>query len=119
MNYNAIDKKLGSTVCSESVAKSLQVISTLSELIHDFPPLESNQRFGNLAFREWNLRLQEQALPLTRSLLSDSPYSEEISVYLAGAFGNGQRIDYGSGHELSFVAWLCCLDSIGFYDGGI
>lgn len=110
-------KKLGTTKCSESVQKTLRLLETLNNFINEFPPLESNQRFGNLAFRDWNLKLQDLALPLTKSLLSDSKYSEEIAVYLAGAFGNAQRIDYGSGHELSFVAWLCCLDLIGFYNG--
>ena len=26
-----------------------------------------------------------------------------------GGFGNATRIDYGTGHELSFAAFLCCL----------
>jgi serine/threonine-protein phosphatase 2A activator len=30
----------------------------------------------------------------------------ELSEYLNKGFGNDTRIDYGSGHELSFVAWL-------------
>jgi serine/threonine-protein phosphatase 2A activator len=110
-------EKLGLKKCSESVQKTLTLLETLANQIYDFPPLESNQRFGNLAFRDWIQKLQEVSLPLTKSLLSDSKYSEEIAVYLAGAFGNGQRIDYGSGHELCFVAWLCCLDLIGFFDG--
>ena len=39
----------------------------------------------------------------------------ELIPYFTGAFGNGTRIDYGSGHELSFLAWLCCLDLIGYF----
>jgi serine/threonine-protein phosphatase 2A activator len=31
-------------------------------------------------------------------------------------FGNGTRIDYGSGHELAFIAWLCCLSGIGYLE---
>jgi serine/threonine-protein phosphatase 2A activator len=33
----------------------------------------------------------------------------ELKTYLTNAFGNSTRIDYGSGHELSFCAWLCAL----------
>jgi len=39
----------------------------------------------------------------------------EVTPYFTGGFGNGIRIDYGSGHELSFTAFLCCLDLIDFY----
>jgi serine/threonine-protein phosphatase 2A activator len=33
----------------------------------------------------------------------------ELKAYFKNAFGNATRIDYGSGHELSFCAWLCGL----------
>ena len=33
-------------------------------------------------------------------------------VYLEG-FGNYTRIDYGTGHEAKFMAFLCCLMKIG------
>lgn len=37
----------------------------------------------------------------------------ELAVYLTGGFGNATRIDYGSGHELSFFAWLCGIALLG------
>ncbi len=37
------------------------------------------------------------------------PLIGELVPYLAGAFGSFVRIDYGSGHELAFAAWLCFL----------
>ena len=40
----------------------------------------------------------------------------EFTSYFQDSFGNGTRIDYGSGHELSFVAWLCCLDLVGLFE---
>ena len=33
----------------------------------------------------------------------------ELKAYWLNAFGNATRIDYGTGHELNFAAFLCCL----------
>lgn len=32
---------------------------------------------------------------------------------MAESFGNPTRIDYGTGHEFKFCAFLCCLMKIG------
>jgi serine/threonine-protein phosphatase 2A activator len=37
----------------------------------------------------------------------------EIMVYLTEGFGNPTRIDYGTGHEMSFIMLMCCLFQIG------
>ena len=42
------------------------------------------------------------------------PAIVELHEYLITSFGNSTRIDYGSGHEMTFLAFLCCLDMIGF-----
>jgi serine/threonine-protein phosphatase 2A activator len=44
------------------------------------------------------------------------PAAIELIPYLIGGFGDKTRIDYGSGHELSFVGWLCCLELLGLFD---
>jgi serine/threonine-protein phosphatase 2A activator len=33
----------------------------------------------------------------------------ELAAYLGASFGNETRIDYGTGHELSFAVFLLCL----------
>lgn len=33
----------------------------------------------------------------------------ELKAYLEDSFGNSVRIDYGSGHEMNFAAFLCSL----------
>lgn len=38
----------------------------------------------------------------------------EVKVYLMEGVGNSTRIDYGSGHEMSFIMFLYCLFKIGF-----
>lgn len=40
----------------------------------------------------------------------------ELTEYLNNGFGNATRIDYGSGHELSFVAWLAGIALLGGFD---
>ncbi|XP_052412901.1 serine/threonine-protein phosphatase 2A activator isoform X2 [Carassius gibelio] len=37
----------------------------------------------------------------------------EVAVYLKEAVGNSTRIDYGTGHEAAFAAFLCCLCKVG------
>lgn len=63
--------------------------------------------------------VEEKATTLLEDLLPSSlhPAIQEISPYLTQGLGHGIRIDYGSGHELSFVAWLACLEMIGFVRG--
>lgn len=39
----------------------------------------------------------------------------EIMMYLIDGFGNSTRIDYGTGHEISFLMFLCCLFKIGAF----
>lgn len=40
-------------------------------------------------------------------------YVTELGFYLSESFGNAVRIDYGTGHELSFVFFLCGLFKAG------
>jgi serine/threonine-protein phosphatase 2A activator len=35
----------------------------------------------------------------------------ELKEYLLGSFGSPQRLDYGTGHELSFVAFIAYMEA--------
>jgi serine/threonine-protein phosphatase 2A activator len=37
---------------------------------------------------------------------------QQLAGYLCSSFGDRQRIDYGTGHELNFVALLLCLSKL-------
>lgn len=41
---------------------------------------------------------------------------DELSAYLIGSFGSGQRLDYGTGHELSFLAFLGGIWRLGGFE---
>ncbi|ORX85285.1 Phosphotyrosyl phosphatase activator [Basidiobolus meristosporus CBS 931.73] len=118
LNESVKNKKISDHVeVSENVNKLLSVLEILDSWIAEIPPLQNPQRFGNKAFRTWMKRLNEDTQELLNELVSSELHQSiiELKAYFCGGFGNAIRIDYGSGHELSFVAFLCCLDLIGFF----
>ncbi|KAJ2780997.1 Serine/threonine-protein phosphatase 2A activator [Coemansia javaensis] len=113
----------GKTVSSQyPVSANVQgicgLLDTADRWVDAHPPEASASRFGNRAFRAWEAELRERAPGLLRALLPPARHGAvaELAPYLADAFGNATRIDYGSGHELSFLVWLLCLCKIGFLE---
>ena len=88
----------------------LAVLDEAAVLLKQCPPIDTGSRFGNPAFRGFLDKVND-VLPAWHQQLGvlDSSAQGEVSTYLAQSFGNGTRIDYGSGHELNFVLWLLCL----------
>ncbi|PIA18217.1 serine/threonine-protein phosphatase 2A activator [Coemansia reversa NRRL 1564] len=96
-----------------------QLLEEAKQWIDEFPPdASSASRFGNNSFRRWHEKLSKQIPELLRKLLPLQFHDAicELAPYLVEAFGNASRIDYGSGHELSFLVWLLCLCKIGFLE---
>ncbi|CAH8463022.1 unnamed protein product [Heterobilharzia americana] len=94
----------------------------MQQAVNDYPPEEQPQRFGNKAFRNWFAWLKENAVGICTNIFanhgcedfSNPPISftdalDEVSGYLVESVGNSTRIDYGTGHELAFLAFLTCL----------
>lgn len=102
----------------------LDALNSIHQLIKDIPPLETPQRFGNLAFRTLIERVEAISMEIhadiiTTALNDDLPEGcnetvleasvIELLPYFNQCFGHKTRLDYGSGHELSFIAWLMVL----------
>ncbi|KAB5591718.1 hypothetical protein CTheo_4832 [Ceratobasidium theobromae] len=104
------------TRIEESVRSVLTLLEQIVAWVDDIPPQSCPQRYGNLAFRDWGKRLEEQCESLLKSMLPESLHKAIpfLQPYLLTSFGSFIRIDYGTGHELSFVVFLLCLHKIGF-----
>ncbi|KAJ1547516.1 Serine/threonine-protein phosphatase 2A activator, partial [Nowakowskiella sp. JEL0078] len=111
-------KNSDEVIISPNVQKVLDLLAKINGWIDEIPPLEGPQRFGNKAFKTWYERLELVAPEYIKDLLPSnrSDAVVELVPYFIGGFGHQIRLDYGSGHELSFVAWLCCLELLDFFD---
>ena len=95
-------------------------------------------RFGNPAFRLWHTRLVERSDAIITAILRarDSnmsleeasqlgweaaggkvetqvdPGIQQVSCYLHDSFGHATRLDYGTGHESSFLVFLFVLSKV-------
>lgn len=101
------------------------LLSKIESFVDEAPPDPGPRRFGNVSFRKWYAILEKQLEGLLRDgklgetlKVGDGSALEEVSSYLLGGFGSVQRLDYGTGHELSFVAFLGCLWKLGYFKDG-
>ncbi|KAI1178372.1 phosphotyrosyl phosphatase activator [Nemania sp. FL0916] len=116
---------------AESVQKLQQMLAKIEALIDKAPPDQGPRRFGNVSFRKWYELLEGQISTFLKEHLAgsvlrpssgndgnESTAEVELAAYLLGAFGSAQRLDYGTGHELSFLAFLGCLWKLGAFQDG-
>ncbi|ONK74109.1 uncharacterized protein A4U43_C03F2860 [Asparagus officinalis] len=98
-----------------TVTSLLSLLETLIPIADEIPPLPHSARYGNPAFRLWHEKLESSAGSLLLPLLQqnqelvDAGAVIELVPYLLDSFGNPSRIDYGTGHETNFAAFLFCL----------
>lgn len=127
----------------ESVQKLRGLLERTETFIDEAPPDPGPRRFGNVSFRKWSQLLEDRVEGLLKEFLSEEVLSfetsgqtpareageedeagsvlgaiDELKAYLLGSFGSSQRLDYGTGHELSFLAFLGCLWKLGFFKDG-
>ncbi|KAJ6615654.1 Phosphotyrosyl phosphatase activator [Mycena sp. CBHHK59/15] len=102
---------------SEAVRQMMVLLDTLDGWIDKIPAQVSPQRFGNLAFRTWGKRLEEESDALLSTLLP-AEYAvvvPQVKPYFVASFGSFGRMDYGTGHETSFALFLLCLTLTRFF----
>jgi serine/threonine-protein phosphatase 2A activator len=113
----------------EAVCKLQELLQKIDAIVEEAPPETGPRRFGNASFRKWYEILESRVCDLLRSHLPagvlsfDSNTSatsalDEIVPYFLGSFGSPQRLDYGTGHELSFLAFLGCIWKLGGFSEG-
>lgn len=118
---------ISSTSTFSPTVQSIQaLLNKLKSLIKEIPPDPGPRRFGNISFRRWHEQVEENTPQLLSEHLSASVLDfpggssatarDEIQAYFLGGFGSAQRLDYGTGHELSFLAFLGCLWKLGTFD---
>ncbi|PIL28105.1 hypothetical protein GSI_09756 [Ganoderma sinense ZZ0214-1] len=100
----------------QGVQGVITLLDKLDGWIDEIPPLPTPQRFGNLAFRSWGKRLEEESTALLRALLPERLRAAVpcIEPYWLTSFGSFVRMDYGTGHETSFALFLLCLALLRF-----
>ncbi|KAI8878160.1 Phosphotyrosyl phosphatase activator [Backusella circina FSU 941] len=119
LNDSVHQKKISDEcLISPQTQRILDLLDTLDEWLAEFPPLPNAQRFGNKAFRQWVEKLVNNSTALMKKALPESLHVAipELAEYLNKGFGNETRIDYGSGHELSFAAWLAGIAMMGGFN---
>lgn len=94
--------------------KLLEMLVKLEKLAMETPPIDQPQRFGNAAFKTWYQKVTDNVASYLLIVLPQglSGAVPELVPYLLDSFGNSTRIDYGTGHELSFIMFLMALFKI-------
>ncbi|KAI6246825.1 Serine/threonine-protein phosphatase 2A activator 1 [Erysiphe necator] len=112
---------------SEPIKQLQELLKHCDAIIDQVPPETGPRRFGNVSFRKWYEILESEIKSLLECYMPKSVLDcgieannsisvlDELIPYLMGSFGDPQRLDYGTGHELSFLAFLGSLWKLGAF----
>ncbi|XP_043656918.1 serine/threonine-protein phosphatase 2A activator isoform X2 [Drosophila teissieri] len=100
---------------SQNIRRLTAIFDKLDSMIVANPPapvvLGATLDPGNKGYRRWAhsmlrdiYQLVEKAVPCSKCR-----HVNELGVYLSGSFGSSTKIEYGTGHELSFLFFMCAL----------
>jgi len=89
------------------VVHLLEILDHVAATVTKFPAEDAGgSRFGNKSFQRFYDALWERAGGWHSGVGLPPGSEEEVQRYFCESFGNRTRIDYGSGHELNFIAWM-------------
>ncbi|AEY97977.1 FAFR293Cp [Eremothecium gossypii FDAG1] len=111
-------QKIPKSSQNRAVVRFVCILERLDALMDETPPRTgSARRFGDLACRDWHDRMQGELDGLLETLLPEAARrsAAELRYYLGSAFGSRERLDYGTGHELAFLAVVVALDMLGLW----
>ncbi|KAF9130507.1 Serine/threonine-protein phosphatase 2A activator 2 [Mortierella sp. 14UC] len=99
---------------SEIVKGMLETLDLVNQVAEEYPPETGHEsRFGNPAFRKFYDQVGLSAPGWMEKLSLPKEAVPEVTKYFVECWGNRKRIDYGTGHEASFLTWLYCFDKLG------
>ena len=107
------------TPVSHNVEAVNILIDEISKIVDDNPVALDNgintSRFGKIEFRTFYDTAKGKIDQFLKNKLPDLKEQQylELKTYLVESFGDRQRIDYGSGHELNYLCFLYVLYKYG------
>lgn len=95
----------------------LQILDDVLEAAKATPPVDNKlSRFGNPAFKTFYDKVTASSEKWHSTIPGLKPEAVcEVQAYFTESFGNRERVDYGSGHELNFLCWLLVLTRLGVF----
>jgi len=91
------------------IHKIVEALEKCDQYLQEIEPINAPMRFGNRAFRIWLTKVYDNRAEILKEV-STHPETHE---YFVQSFGSWTRIDYGTGHEFSFLAFIVSLLSLG------
>ncbi|CCH59999.1 hypothetical protein TBLA_0C01860 [Henningerozyma blattae CBS 6284] len=107
---------------SDSINNAFSLLQDIRDIIERYPvesDIESTKsRFGKVEFKSFYDDINQNSEKLIKSHFNglDPNQIQELSIYLVESWGNRQRIDYGSGHELNFICFLYGLTKYNIFN---
>jgi hypothetical protein len=115
----SVKSKTNTVACTISppVQKTCDILTELTTLVDQVPPVAHPGRFANPAYKSWFDKMVEKTEALIKQILPQELYPAiiELAGYFQSSFGDRTRCDYGTGHETNFVVFLYCLTRIGVF----
>lgn len=103
-------------VCTDRCKGILNFLDHIDGVVDQVEPVKTATRFGNPAFKTLMGMLSEETSK--EKLLDHMDFlsaewrqknGAATMAYALRGLGDGYRVDYGTGHELSFVCFLCSV----------